>query len=528
MSGTRKTIPVDKNYSLVHHFLEYSATRFPSKIALVHDGQRFSYNDINRFADNLAYWLVQRGLQAGDRVVILLENSLEYVTSYYGILKTGAVAVPLDKDSSTEQVATVIENVEPFCVITSSRFERIIRSIDFKDCGVIVLLATNSRYDKAKSRYEPQSLAEIITGRHNRLPSQTISPSDAASIIFTSGSTSKPKGVVLSHANLIANVSSIIESLHLNSRDVQMVVLPFSYVFGKSLLNTHFAVGGTIVINNRFAYPADVLRQMVREGVTGFSGVPSSYAHLLYRSPLRSFRSQLTTLRYCAQAGGNMPVKIKQELREALPDHTDLFIMYGATEAAARLTCLDPGFLHEKPSSIGKPITGVSLTVVNENGTAVKDGEVGELVAKGPNVMVGYWKDQASTQAVMSRHGYHTGDLGYKDTDGFYYVVDRKDNMLKIGGYRVNPQEVEEALSKTDLILESIVIGFEDHLLGKRLVTLAVPKDSHSTSNKILERLSSLLPKNKIPSEMKLCRALPLMANGKTDKWKCLRMFETK
>ena len=119
LSGIRKAIPVDKNYSLVHHFLEYNATRLPSKIALVHDGNRFSYNDINRFADNLAYWLLQRGVQPGDRVVILLENSLEYVTSYYGILKTGAVAVPLDKDSSTEQVATITENVEPLIYVSN-------------------------------------------------------------------------------------------------------------------------------------------------------------------------------------------------------------------------------------------------------------------------------------------------------------------------------------------------------------------------------------------------------------------------
>ncbi len=289
-------------------------------------------------------------------------------------------------------------------------------------------------------------------------------------------------------------------------------------------MNTHFAAGGTIVINNKFAFPATVIKQMVEEKVTGFSGVPSTYAYLLHRSPLKNYRDKLTSLRYCSQAGGHMSGQIKEDLRQVLPEHTQIYIMYGATEASARLTYLRPDRFADKMDSIGKPIPGVNMQVLNKSGGVLPAGQTGELVASGPNIMQGYWKDEKATSAVLDKNGYNTGDLGYYDKEGYFFVNGRKDNLLKVGGHRINPQEIEDALMATELVIETAVIGIPDELLGNKLIALAVPINETSSKNKIMKLCADILPKYKLPSSIKLVRLLPKNTSGKIDRTKCLEI----
>lgn len=303
-----------------------------------------------------------------------------------------------------------------------------------------------------------------------------------------------------------------------------MIVLPFFYVMGKSLLNTNFAVGGTVVLNNKFAYPATVVKQMSEERVTGFSGVPSTYAYLLHRSPLKDYRDKLDSLRYCSQAGGHMSRNVKEDLRKVLPEHTQIYIMYGATEASARLTCLEPERFLDKMESIGKPIPGVTLQIFDNSGNAVSMGKTGEIVASGSNIMQGYWKDKESTKKVLDRHGYHTGDLGYEDEGGYFFVIGRSDNLIKVGGHRINTQEVEDALMETDRIVETVVLGIPDPLLGYRLVALVCTKNGDYDEKETLSHCASRLPKYKMPSEIKLVRTLPKSSSGKIDRNKCLQI----
>jgi len=290
---------------------------------------------------------------------------------------------------------------------------------------------------------------------------------------------------------------------------------------GKSLVNTHFAAGGTVVANNRFAFTGELIEQMVREQVTGFSGVPSNYAYLLHRSPLLQYREQLAHLRYCSQAGGHMSRQIKEELLRVLPPHTRLYIMYGATEASARLTVLEHESLKSRIDSIGRPIPGVTLRVMDEQGRELPSGETGELVAAGPNIMQGYWKDPINTAIVLDNNGYHTGDIGYCDCDGYYYIVGRKDSLLKIGGHRVNTREIEEVFMGTGLLAEVAVIGVPDPLLGQRMVAIAAPLKKECLEREILSRCVKLLPRYKLPSEVRLVEALPKTSNAKIDYPKC-------
>jgi acyl-CoA synthetase (AMP-forming)/AMP-acid ligase II len=506
---------------LIHDFLQASAQTRPHELALVHGEERLSYGELNRDANRIAHHLVARGIVRGDRVVLLLENCREYVAAYYGCLAAGAVAVPLNPDLKPENIASVLSATKPRAVILSARSERALQQLDLAALGEVEVLIARPRSRLGSAR----DLAEITQSGDASDPVVPISENDLASILFTSGTTGRPKGVMLTHRNIVANTYSIIEYLDLAADDVQMVVLPFFYVMGKSLLNTHVAVGGTVVINNTFAYPSTVVQQMIDENVTGFSGVPSTYAYLLHRSPLREVRDRLAHLRYCSQAGGHMARHIKEELLNALPEHTKLYVMYGATEASARLTYVEPARLRDKMDSIGVPIPGVTMSVRNEHGRAVSQGEIGELVASGDNIMLGYWRDSEFTAKVLTPHGYRTGDVGYRDADGYFYVMGRKDDQLKVSGHRVDPQEVEDALLASGLIVECVVVGVPDPLTGHRLVAIVVAVDSACTDRDVLRRASETLPRHKLPTEVKLTKTLPKSSSGKVDRQACLAML---
>lgn len=547
---------------LIHHFLENAAARYPDKVAVIHEKTRATYRQINTDADRLASFLVGTGVQKGDRVVILMENSVEYVVAYYGILKAGAVAVPLSTDLKPDGLNPLLAELEPAAIIASSRFERLLQASDLNVANLNTLVIHNSKLDWSKKFdhvFSFQKTIDLISPHRNKIPAQdqggaefqpagileyvedleggsnadieleavSLSISDLGSIIYTSGSTGRPKGVMLTHGNIVANTNSICEYLQLTDRDIQMVVLPFFYVMGQSLLNTIVAAGGTLVINNKFAFPATVVNQMIEERVTLFSGVPSTYAYLLHRSPLKKNRRQLNHLRMVTQAGGHMARSVKTVLRETLPDHTQVCIMYGATEASARLTWLDPDRFEQKIDSIGQAIPGVTLKILDEQGLELPQGDKGEVVASGSNIMQGYWRDPEATAKALDHHGYHTGDIGFMDAGGFIFLAGRKDNLLKVGGHRINPQEVEDALLATELAVEAAVVGVDDDLLGKRLAALVVALNGDTSPEAIMEKCASILPKYKMPAELRFVRALPKNANGKVDRQSCINFFTT-
>lgn len=511
---------------LVHHFLERSAELFPEKVAVVHEKRRADYTRINGWANRLAHGLIDAGVRPGDRVVLLRENGIEYVFCYYGILKAGGIVASLNTDIKPDGLADLLKELEPKVLIASPKFEKTARSVNLRRYRVGRLLVIGPRPPDQGDGADAPRLYKEIAGHPAGNPNLEIDPKSCAAIIYTSGSAGKPKGVMLSHANIVANTRSIVEYLELTSSDIQMVVLPFFYVMGKSLLNTHVAVGGTVVINNAFAYTASVLKQMAEEGVTGFSGVPSTYAHLLYKSPLAAYREKLPALRYCSQAGGHMPGHVKLEFLKVLPEHTRLVIMYGATEASARLSYVPPDRLESKIDSIGIPIAGVTLSVMSPEGKALGPGETGELVARGDNIMLGYYKDEEATKKVLDAQGYHTGDLGYRDEDGFFFVTGRKDDQLKVDGHRVNPQNIEDRIVESGEAVECIIFGIPDPLQGHRLGGLVVPiRQTADTVTNILRYCAGKLPRFEVPDALRLVEAIPKTSNGKPDRARSVVIF---
>jgi acyl-coenzyme A synthetase/AMP-(fatty) acid ligase len=222
-----------------------------------------------------------------------------------------------------------------------------------------------------------------------------------------------------------------------------------------------------------------------------------------------------------------MPRQIKEELRRVLPAHTKLYVMYGATEASARLTFVRPEHLADKIDSIGIPIPGVKVAVHDENGEEVETGKTGEIVADGPNIMMGYWRGEYNPTKSPGGKGYPTGDLGYKDADGYFYVTGRKDNLLKIGGHRINPSEIEEALMDTGILVEVAVLAMPDKILGQRLLAVATPLHDQCCANDILRRCLTKLPRHKLPRAIKLVKALPKTPNGKIDRMKCAELMNS-
>jgi long-chain acyl-CoA synthetase len=500
---------------LIHHLLETSAARYPDKTAIVHGPERPSYGVVNRLANRLAHRLIGLGVKPGDRVALVSENGVEYVLGYYGILKAGGVAVPLNTEIKAAGWAGALEVLDAAALLVTRKFEPAVRSLGRAIPGLGPLVLTPSGLQ------DPGS-----PGLPDEDPDLTLDPDSCAAIIFTSGSEGKPKGVMLSHANVVANTRSIVEYLALTADDVQMVVLPFFYVMGQSLLNTHVAVGGTVVINNQFAYTASVLKQMAEEKVTGFSGVPSTYAQLLFKSPLAEYRDRLPALRYCSQAGGHMARTIKLALLDALPPQTRLIVMYGATEASARLTYLPPEFLREKIDSIGRPIPGVTMEVISADGRVLGPDQPGELVARGRNIMLGYFRDDEATRKVLDRHGYHTGDIGFRDREGFFSVTGRKDDQIKIDGHRINLQEIEDALLESGQLIECLVFPVPEGPRDMALAALAVPRAmSPRTADILLEHCRAELPKYKVPRSLFLVDAIPKTGSGKPDRAKASEVY---
>ena len=512
---------------LIHSFLANSAKQYPDKVAVIHDEQRATYGQLNTQTDNFAKHLQTTGVGKGDRVALLLENSIDYVVAYYGILKAGAVAAPLNPGLKPGGLQYLVNELEPSAIVSSFKSERLLKAVQLNLPTLKQLIIRNPRQKWEKNNFNISTVEESIAKQESSTK-VAVEPDDLANIIYTSGSTGEPKGVMLSHKNIVSNTNSICQYLNIEYKDIQMVVLPFFYVMGKSLLNTHIASGATVILNNRFMYPADVVHQMIKEQVTSFSGVPSTYAYLLNRSPLADSRDRLHCLRYCSQAGGHMAKSLKLALRNALPKDTGIVIMYGATEASARLTYLAPEIFESKLESIGKPIPDVTVRIMDAQNNEVDSGNEGMLVAFGPNIMQGYWKDPVGTDTVMRGRGYCTGDLGYRDDDGFLYVTGRKDGLLKVGGHRINPTEIEDFLMATNQLIETAVVGIPDQLMGNKLISIVVPKMENQDHKALMEICANGLPSHKRPADIITVRALPKNANGKIDRKACVELVRAK
>jgi len=505
----------------VNHFLEMAVQKYPDKHAVWYNNDWQTYAQIDLLSNKLGNFLKDNGIQRGDRVALLMENSFNYIISYYAILKIGAVTVALNTETTTESLIYLLNNSGSKAIVTNKKYSKhLLPALPKTPYLKEIIIDQKDLSDYEKIGHCGQTkLENIYANGNSQHPAVRCIDIDLASIVYTSGSTGKPKGVTLTHLNIVSNTRSIIEYLDLTPADRIMAVLPFYYIYGKSLLNTHFYVGGSVVIDNRFMFPNLVLETMKNTNVTGFAGVPSTFMILLNRSMVSKYRFE--SLRYLTQAGGAMAPAVQKEAAELFAPAT-LFIMYGATEASARITYMSTARLTKKWGSIGKAIPNVDVFIADETGKELPAGEIGEIVARGSNFMVGYWNDPAETTQVFRNGLYFTGDLGRMDEDGYLYVVGRTKDMIKVGGERISAKEIEEAILEIDAVHEVAVIGVDDQTLGEAIKAIIVPRDDKNglTKRKIQTYLKKIIPLTKIPKYIEFRNNLPKNESGKILKTK--------
>ncbi|MCX7855329.1 MAG: AMP-binding protein [Anaerolineae bacterium] len=504
---------------LVHHFLENSAERFPDKVALVCDGQRLTYAEIEAQANRLAQALRARGLQRGDRVAVWLPNSVEAVVAIFGALKAGGIFVVLNATTPAEKVARILNNCTASALVLPARQAEEARFLR----GVVPSLRTVILCG------EPPDVLADLPGEQweevleaappTRPPCRTIDV-DLACLIYTSGSTGEPKGVMSTHANVVFAASSIIKYLENTPEDVVINVLPLSFDYGLYQLLMVFQFGGRLVLERSFAYPAAVLRRIEEERVTGLPGVPTLYAMLLQ---MNLSRFDLSSLRYMTNTAAALPVEHIHRLRELFP-WVRFYSMYGLTECK-RVCYMPPEELDRRPRSVGIPIPGTEVWIEDETGRRLGPGEVGELVVRGSHVMQGYWNDPEETARRYRPGRYpaerllYTGDLFYMDEDGFLYFVARKDDIIKTRGEKVAPREVEEVLYKLPGVVEAAVVGVPDEVLGQAIKAVIVCGDGlRLTRQDVLRHCREHLEDFAVPRYVEFRESLPKTPSGKIDR----------
>lgn len=484
----------------------------PARTALNFLQSTVSYGALSAHAGWIAASLLRCRARQGDRVVLVGDNSPFWVACYLGTLQAGLVTVPVSATSSAGDLDHILRMTDAkiACAQASvvTAHPRVFSGIHLiTDVDIPPLAGTVSQ----------QSFLSLHSDLLPLLSYAAVGPNELAALVFTSGSTGRPHGVMITHSNIVANTNSIISFLSLGAQDRMMAVLPFHYCYGASLLHTHLRVGGQVVVDNRFMYPETVLQRMIETKCTGFAGVPSHFQILLRNSSFK--RKRFPDLRHVQQAGGHLASTFVRELKELLPN-TKIYIMYGQTEATARLSYLPPDVLETKLGSIGKGMPGVKLRVLDEQGQPVQPGEVGEIVAEGQNVAMGYWQEPNESAVVFRNGSLYTGDLARVDEDGFIYIMDRAKDFLKCRGEKVSCRQIEEVLLEYGELVEAAVVGIPDDVLGEAVKAFVVPRSKDVDG--LVERLTSFsrtrLALHHLPKQIVVLRSLPKNSAGKAMK----------
>lgn len=480
--------------------------RDPAATALVWRNSVWSYADLLDAMSAVRCRLA--ACDPGTRVAILIRNSPQYVAVYYGVLAAGCVAVPLNAQERAGVLSRQVEHSGASVLIGDPAHKEWEALRGMLSAAVEVVAIRPNTDGDAVSRFHLEVAAQDSSAAPAALDKDRL-----AVILYTSGTTGRPKGVMLSHGNVLSNALAIVGYLGLTREERGLCVLPFHFSYGSSVLNSHLISGATLLLEDNLAYPHVMLERIQTSAVTGFAGVPSTFALLLGRCRFDNYN--LESLRYITQAGGAMPRSTVERLRAATPG-IEIYIMYGQTEATARLTWLPPEKLNDKLGSVGIPIDGVEIDLRDEHGRSLPPGVTGEIVARGPNVMLGYWRDREATERVLRDGWLQTGDLGHRDTEGYLYVDGRAVEMIKTGAFRVSPQEVEEVIAVMDGVQEVAVTAMSDDMLGQAILAVVVPKSgSDLDARAVKAHCHRQLAAYKVPKQVRFVTEFPRTSSGK-------------
>jgi long-chain acyl-CoA synthetase len=456
-----------------------SAVRTPAGAAVCLAEVTLTYAELDERSARLAALLRERGLQPGDRVGVMLPNVPEFPVAYYGVLRAGGVVVPMNVLLKRREIAFYLA-----------------------DSGAGLLLAWHGFCDEARDgaadagaeliEIEPQSFAELLVAHEPAAGMAETDEEDTAVILYTSGTTGKPKGAELTHFNLSRNADIASRTTCVISEgDIVLGTLPLFHSFGQTVsMNASMRVGATLTLVPRFD-PEEALATMERDRVTHFYGVPTMYGALLHHPGREGFDT--SALRTCITGGASMPVEVLRGFEEAFG--CVVCEGYGLSETSPVASSNHPD-MERKPGSIGTPLEEVEMKVVDEDDNEVGQGEVGEIVIRGHNIMKGYWQRPEATAEAMRGGWFHSGDMARVDEDGYFFIVDRKKDLIIRGGYNVFPREVEEVLYEHPKIREAAVLGIPHEQLGEEVGAAVVLHDgeqleSEEVSAYVKERIAA-------------------------------------
>jgi acyl-CoA ligase (AMP-forming) (exosortase A-associated) len=518
-----------------HQLVIKTSQQSPENIALQRKEQRLNYRELNQQVTNAARGLLIQGLQPAERVAIYLPKQFESVIGMFATTLAGGAFVPVNPLLKAAQVGYILSDSQVSILLTShSRYKQLqstLSSIDslhtivLTDCKLQIcpdnclrwedLIAQDNR-DSDDSDSKPQPV-------HPKYPS--VNPKEMAAILYTSGSTGQPKGVVLSHINLVEGAKSVANYLNNTAKDRLLAVLPFSFDYGLSQLTTAFLSGARVVLLE-YLMPRDVVNAVARYQITGLAAVPPLWIQLAAMEwPVEAQNS----LRYFTNSGGAMPKATLSQLTNALPD-SDPVLMYGLTEAF-RSTYLVPTEILNRPASMGKAIPNAQILVINQQGEICQSHEEGELVHKGIHVAMGYWQAEEKTAEKFRqlpanlRQDYGdeivvwSGDRVRTDEQGFLYFIGRNDDMIKSSGYRISPAEIEELLYAEPSISEVAAIGIPHPRLGQAILLIIKPSsETQFDETQLIQYCKKHLPNYMQPHSVKLVDSLPRNPNGKINR----------
>lgn len=489
-------------------FLRRSAEQFPDQAAVYYDHGSTTYRQLDLEVDNLAGGLLGLGLEHQQRVALILGNSLDYARSYFAIVRAGGTVVPINPLYKGEEVKYILNDAEAVFLITIPPFLPLVQSIRGQLPGLKKVIITGGQSDDFVVGFED------LLSRAARPVEAPVSGNDIAACLYTSGTTGRPKGALLSHGNLVFDTEACIARIGFRHEDHHLCVLPMFHSFCQTAaMLCPIATGSSITIHQQFN-PDLVLKEISSRGITVFCGVPTMFSAILARLP-EADGPGLAGLRLCASGGAPMPVEILNAYQKTYG--VTIIEGNGPTETSPVSYANLPELC--KAGSVGPPLDGVRVKIVDDNDRELPVGEIGEICIQGPNVMQGYLNQPEATAEAMKGGWFHTGDLGRVDEDGYVYIIDRKKDMLIIGGLNVYPREVEECLYQHPKVAENAVIGINEKLRGEIPAAFIVLKDGVQAEPKeFILYCRKYLANYKCPRAALLVESLPKNATGKIDK----------
>jgi len=485
----------------IAHHIERNQRFFPHKTALIFEGKYFTYKDLNQMANRVAYSLRGLGIERGDRVALFLPNIPEFVISYLGILKIGAVAVSVNVMLKSNEVKFILNDCTAKALITTAELSGNVPEGELPQLKYLLIAA--GRAEKG------MSLEHLMSCASPQARAIEMERDEPAAIVYTSGTTGFPKGATLSHGNIISNIYAKNRCCGMRLEDRLLLFLPLFHCFGQNaILNAGLNACATIVMQRRFE-PEQVLRTIVNDGVTMFFGVPTVFIKLLN---MNTSGYDLSSVRYYFSAAAPLPSEIVQRWQETYG--CVIHQGYGLTETSPFASYNHD--LKYKLGSIGTPIENVEMKIVDFDGFELEPGELGEIIIRGPNVMLGYWNRAAETAESIKNGWFHTGDIGTMDADGYFYIVDRLKDMINLSGFKVYPTEVENAIYQHPAVAEVAVYGVPDPVKGEIVKANIVVKSGCAiTAEEVIAFCTEKMAVYKIPHTINFVDSLPKNATGK-------------